>query len=87
MNASMDNPLKNLLVFLDRLESTHIWYRLEHVRDSLMVMVSVPGQRWEIEFFADGSVEVERFMSAGKIENEDALENLFRDHGSSSSGG
>lgn len=65
------------LAFLDRLEKAHIWYRLEHVRDSLVVTISVPGERWEVEFFADDHVEVERFTSSGSIESEAALDELF----------
>jgi hypothetical protein len=42
-----------------------------------MVSVAVPGERWEIEFLADGSVEVERFTSAGEIYGEEALDELF----------
>lgn len=47
-------------------------YELKIVRDALMVMVSVPGERWEIEFFDDGRVEVERFISQGVSEDQDA---------------
>jgi hypothetical protein len=42
-----------------------------------MVSVAVPGERWEVEFFADGHVEVERFPSAGDIEGEEALKRLI----------
>jgi hypothetical protein len=86
MNNSTGNPLENLLAFLDRLESSKIWYRLWHVRDSVMVMVPVPGERWEIEFFADGSVEVERFISTGKIESEETFDELFRRYDPSNNG-
>ena len=30
-----------------------------------MVLLAVPGERWEVEFFADGSVEVEVFCELG----------------------
>ena len=66
----------NMLEFLDRLESQRIWYRLEHIRDSIMVVTAVPGERWEIEFFADGLIEVERFFSRGIIEHEEMLDQL-----------
>jgi hypothetical protein len=36
-----------------------------------MVLVTVPGERWEVEFFADGSIEVERFISNGEICGEE----------------
>ena len=42
-----------------------------------MVEIAVPGERWEVEFFADGTVEVERFVSEGGICGESELEKLF----------
>ena len=30
-----------------------------------MVIVDIPGERWEVECFEDGEIEVERFVSAG----------------------
>jgi hypothetical protein len=42
-----------------------------------MVVVAVPGERWEVEFFDDDSVEVERFVSNGEIETEDVLTDLL----------
>lgn len=62
------SPYNELLAFLARLDSTKITYRLAHYRDdALMVLVSVPGEWWEIEFLADGSIEIEKFRSDGKI--------------------
>jgi hypothetical protein len=79
MDPDIDNPLNKALLFLEKMEGAHIWYRLEHVRDSLMVITAIPGERWEIEFFADGSIEVERFISTGEIEDETVLEKIFQD--------
>jgi hypothetical protein len=43
-----------------------------------MVEVAVPGERWEIEFFADGHLEVEVFgKSEGVIGGEETLSRLF----------
>lgn len=42
-----------------------------------MVTVAVPGERWEIEFLSDGSIEVEKFVSQGDIAAEEALSELF----------
>jgi hypothetical protein len=75
------SSLGKLLRFLDQLELAKLAYRLEHVRDSIMVVVAVPGERWEVEFFDDGQVEVERFSSSGKIESEDVLDRLVAEHG------
>jgi hypothetical protein len=39
--------------------------------------VTVPGERWEIEFVGGGSVEAERFISNGEIGGEEALAELL----------
>jgi hypothetical protein len=73
------NTIGNLLTFLTRLEEAKIWYRLSKMREAIMVEVAVPGQRWEIEFFADGSIEREVFESVEDVEgipNIDALGDL-----------
>ncbi len=71
------NSFRKLLDFLDRLEKANIWYHMLHVRDSVMVEVSIPGERWEVEFFEDGHLEVERFISPGHLGDESELEQLF----------
>jgi hypothetical protein len=73
----MHNSPATLLAFLDRLEKAGVAYRLEHIRDSIMVIAAVPGERWEIEFFEDCRVEFERFVSTGSIEDETTLESLL----------
>ncbi len=67
------SPMRKLLDFIDRLERDKIGYRLLHVRDSIMVFVDVPGSRWEVEFFEDGEMEIERFVSTGVHEAGDEL--------------
>jgi hypothetical protein len=73
--------MQSLLEFLRRLDESKIWYRLERVRDALMVEVAVPGERWEVEFFPDEHVEVERFVSDGEILGVEALDELLSRHG------
>lgn len=80
------NSFQFLLDYLCRLEKHKIHYRLAHIRDeAIMVLVSVPGEHWEVEFFADGSVEVEIFGSSGSVlsdaEARESLERLIADHG------
>ncbi len=81
----MDN-LQRLLEFLNKLQASKIYYRLEHVRpDTLMVLVTVPGERWEIEFLADGDTQVEVFYSdkRGVISGNEVkqlLNQLFETH-------
>lgn len=63
-----------LLAFLQRLETARIPYSLRHSRaDAVMVEVTVPGERWEIDFLADGDVDVEVFRSAGGVQAADGL--------------
>ena len=45
-----------------------------------MIEITVPGERWEIEFVdygEDVQVEIERFVSNGQIDDEAALDELF----------
>ena len=41
-----------------------------------MVQVTVPGERWEIEFFEDREPEIEVFCSDGNIFGPDMLSEL-----------
>jgi hypothetical protein len=71
----MDN-LQRLLAFLAHLERSQIFYRLSSIRDAIMVEVAVPGERWEVEFFGDGHIEIEVFSSVGDVEDL-ALDDLL----------
>jgi hypothetical protein len=69
---------RELTTLLKKLEQAHIHYTLaSHREDAIMVLVTVPGERWEIEFLGDGSVEVERFLSNGEICGEEVLHELL----------
>lgn len=72
--------LGQIIKFLEKLENKKIYYRLNKTRDSsIMAEITVPGQKWEVEFFDDGHVEVEKYISEGQILNEKELNTLFRD--------
>jgi hypothetical protein len=72
------NIFHRLIEFLSDLERKGINYTLGHHRDeAIMVIAVAPGERWEIEFLDDGTVEVERFVSNGEICSEEALSDLF----------
>ena len=73
--------MKKLIDFLNKLEENKIYYKLNKVRDAIMVEVAVPGQRWEIEFFKDGQIEIEKFLSNGEIYSESEIESLFSKFG------
>jgi hypothetical protein len=64
--------MTKLLQFLDRLDAGQIHYVLGHFRESVNVLVSVPGAYWEVEFFADDHVDVEIFRSNGIEGDSDA---------------
>lgn len=72
---------ERLLDFLNRLDEAHIFYALGHTRpDSVMVGISLPGWHWEVEFMADGSVDVERYASVAGVQSDpNLLEALFAD--------
>ena len=68
----------SLITFLDKLEQQKISYTLAHAREeAIMVLVAVPGERWEIEFMSNGSVEIEKFISTGEISDTKGLDELF----------
>jgi hypothetical protein len=73
----------NLMSFLSDLREAKIHYDLGQQRDdAILVQVAVPGERWEVEFLEDGSVEVEVFRTDGQIRDSSALDELldrFRD--------
>jgi len=72
------NVFDKLTSLLTDLERAGISYDLAHNRDeAITVNVAVPGERWEVEFLDDGSVEVERFVSNGEISGDEMLSQLF----------
>jgi hypothetical protein len=73
------SAFQKFLDFLNKLDATKTTYRLSHFReDTVAVELAVPGERWEVEFYADGTVEVERFRSNGVVSpDETLLDELF----------
>lgn len=72
--------LKEFNTFLNKLEENKIFYKLDKIRsEALMVEVVVPGQRWEIEFLDDGTVEIEKFISDKDLYDARELEILFKE--------
>lgn len=58
--------IANAAALCRELNAKRIPYQLLIVRDeALMVSVAVPGERWEMEFFEDGHIELEKFSSEG----------------------
>ena len=73
------DKLNQLIAFLERLERVKLYYRLNKIRDSILVEIAVPGERWEVEFMADGEIVIEKFISDGTIFGESEIDILFRD--------
>ena len=66
--------MQKLLDFLNQLDAVKMSYRLSHFReDTVAVELAIPGERWEVEFYADGTVEVERFRSTGGVSADESL--------------
>ena len=72
--------MTKLVDFLCSLDKRKIHYRIEHNHDDAVIVIAdVPGQKWEVEFFTDGNVEIEIFKSNGEILEESELERFFRE--------
>lgn len=73
--------LKDFIHFLNKLEEKKIFYKLDKIRDeSILVDIVIPGQRWEVEFMDDHTIEIEKFISNDNgLYDETELELLFRD--------
>jgi hypothetical protein len=71
------DKLNGLIDFLDRLEDAKIYYRLNKIRDSILIEIAVPGERWEVEFMSDGEIVIEKFLSNGQIFGEEEISLLF----------
>jgi len=81
MQGEMMAKLSILTKFLDRLDDADIHYTLTSVREgAVLVGVTVPEERWEIEFMADGEIEIERFKSDGEVHDYAIIDELFERH-------
>ncbi len=75
----MSDRVADVLDLLRRLDAARIYFDLARPReDALMIIAVVPGERWEIEYMEDGTVEIEVFRSDGEIKGPEALSDLFR---------
>jgi hypothetical protein len=71
--------VNTLITFLRGLDEAHTHYTLGHYRTdgAITVQVTASGdQRWEVEFFDDGRVEIERFVSTGEVDDASVQELL-----------
>ena len=72
--------LKEFNAFINKLEENKIFYKLDKIRsEAIMVAVVVPGQRWEIEFLDEGTVDIEKFISDKDMYDASEFETLFKE--------
>lgn len=76
----MTHPLYQILRLLEEQE---LWFRVDrHRDDTVMITVTVVGERLEIDVFEDGHVEFSRFKGTEDLESDqDALDELIRQYG------
>ncbi len=62
--------IKDLVPFLNFLKKTGVWYALHHFRDdTIMVMLTLYGERIEVDFF-DDHIEYSRFRGNEDVEED-----------------
>ncbi|WP_294291951.1 hypothetical protein [uncultured Sphingomonas sp.] len=63
--------------FIRELDASNTHYSVTSVREgAIMLIVTLPGERWEVEFFDDREPEVEVFRSDGTIFGPELLVSL-----------
>ena len=68
---SMSHPLYNLL---KKLEDAHIHFTLaRHREDTVLVTITIVGERVEVDVFDDGHMEVSRFPGSEDIVGDQDL--------------
>lgn len=71
------NTIQEIVAFLGKLSDNGIYSRLAANRaDAISIEVTVPDERWEIDFLEDGTIEIEVFKSIGMFGSE-KLQELF----------
>lgn len=79
----ISDPLRDVYVFLELTRSAGLRSELRSYSDDCVIaVVSVPGERWELEFFRDGRRTFERFSSNGvETPTPDDVLRLVGDYG------
>ena len=73
----MPNTVADLIALAQRLDAAAISYELAINRNAVSFMIAVPGERWEVDFLENGTLDVEVFKSDGSISNGRKLDDLF----------
>jgi hypothetical protein len=63
------NVFEDVLRFCSALNERRASYKLSVDRpEAIRVTLDVPGERWEIDFFPDGNIELDRYVSQGVVQ-------------------
>jgi hypothetical protein len=74
----MSGQFEAMLALVERLKKAGIYHEVASYREgALSIVARVPGQYWEIDFLEDGTVDVERFVSSGKLDDANVLDELI----------
>jgi hypothetical protein len=61
-----------------QLTASKIHFTMTSVReDAIMFLITVPGERWEVEVYPDGHLEIETFGNSSGVLGEAKLADLF----------
>lgn len=75
----MEQNPELLFSIIAELQKAKISFSLDVTRENaITILATVPGQRWEIDVFKDGEVEVEVFQSGGQIYDYNHLGEMIR---------
>ena len=78
-----ESGTEKLFAIVAELAEAKISYSLDVYREgAISILVAVPGQRWEIDVFSGGEVDVEVFESRGSILDESHLTAMIQTHSS-----
>lgn len=73
----MDSTTHRIYTLLQQLDRARIHYTLARFRDdAIMIRATVPGRRYEIEVFSDGTLEVEILGVEGHIGGQELVNEL-----------
>jgi hypothetical protein len=77
--VALSGQFEELLNLISLLREHNLYFELSDCReDAIEVQITVPGERWEVDFLSDGSVDVEIFKSDGHIHERAKLDSLFK---------
>ncbi len=72
------HTIGDLTTFAERLDEAGISYQLMIYRaDAVSFFIAVPGERWEVDYLSDGTVDVEVFKSDDTDLDAAKLDDLF----------